>query len=353
MEKTLSIGSYTAKLPLIQGGMGVGISLGNLAGAVAKAGGIGIISAAQIGYRQEGFEKHPVESNLKAMEEELQKAREIAPDGVIGFNIMVALDHYKEYVQKAVEIGADVIISGAGLPVDLPKFAKGGKTALVPIVSSARAAKTIIRYWKKKYQYKPDAVVIEGPFAGGHLGFSSEDIAYYNEHSYDDEVNNILDVVKQYEQEYESDIPVVLAGGIENAQKVEHAFSLGVDGVQVATRFITTYECDAAEAYKKAYLNVKPEDIRIVKSPVGMPGRAIYNTFMQEVEEKGRLLPDKCLRCLEHCDRATIPYCISSALIHAAKGELDKGLLFIGAHGTGRTELESVEDVIASLFPEV
>ena len=350
MEQTLCIGSHTARIPLIQGGMGVGISLGNLAGAVAKEGGVGIISAAQIGYRQEGFESHPVESNLKAMEEELKKAREIAPDGVIGFNIMVALDHYKEYVQKAVEIGADLIISGAGLPVDLPKYAQGGNTALVPIVSSARAAKTIMRYWQKKYQYKPDAVVIEGPFAGGHLGFSEEDIEFYNQNSYDEEVHKIQDIVKSFEEVYDSHIPVALAGGLDSKEAVAHAFDLGVDAVQVATRFITTHECDASETYKRAYLNIKDEDIRIVKSPVGMPGRALNNTFIKEVEKQGRIMPDRCLRCLEHCDRANIPYCISSALIHAAKGDLDKGLLFIGAHGTGRKELESVKEVITSLL---
>ena len=349
MRKTLTIGNYTSRIPMIQGGMGVGISLGNLAGAVAKEGGIGIISAAQIGYRQPGFEDHPVESNLKAMEEELQKAREIAPDGIIGFNIMVALDHYKEYVQKAVEIGADLIISGAGVPVDLPKYTGETDTALVPIVSSRRSAHTILKYWERKYHYKPDAIVIEGPCAGGHLGFSKKDLDYYKENSYDDEVRAIMDLVKEYEQKYEQPIPIVLAGGLNNAEAVEHAFSLGVDGVQVATRFITTYECDASPAYKNAYLNVKDEDIIIVESPVGMPGRAINNNFMKNVKKRGRIMPDKCLSCLKTCDRANIPYCISSALIRAAKGDLENGLLFIGAHGANRTQLEHVKDVISSL----
>ena len=276
----LVIGDLVAKIPVIQGGMGVGVSLSNLAGAVALEGGIGVISTAQIGYREPDFDLHPIEANLKAIGDEIRKAKEKAKGGIIGVNIMVATQRYEDYVKAAVEAGVDLIISGAGLPMTLPELIKGAKTKIAPIVSSVKSAQVICKYWLKKYNYLPDMVVIEGPKAGGHLGFSKEQLDHIEEMDYDTEIRNIIEEVNKFAQTQEKEIPVVVAGGIYSREDMEHAFSLGAKGVQVATRFVTTYECDASEAYKQAYLNAKKEDIVIVKSPVGMPGRAINNAFM-------------------------------------------------------------------------
>ena len=266
--KALKIGDLTAKYPIIQGGMGVGISLHSLAGAVAKAGGIGIISTAQIGFKDPEFLKAPMEANLRAIGEELKKAREIAPKGIIGFNIMVATRNYAQYVKEAVKAGADIIISGAGLPVSLPELVEGAKTKIAPIVSTAKSAMVICKMWDRKYKRIPDLLVIEGPLAGGHLGFSREDLSRYgadtkdvphtyHQDLYDEEIRGIMKVVKQFEEKYQKHIPVAIAGGIYTRADVEHAMELGADAVQVATRFVTTEECDAPESYKQAYINAK------------------------------------------------------------------------------------------------
>ena len=307
--KPLKIGNLTAKLPVIQGGMGVGISLSSLAGAVAKEGGIGIISTAQIGFREPDFAEDSQTANLRAIGKEFKKAREISPDGVIGFNIMVATRNYAEYVKAAVKAGADLIISGAGLPINLPEYVKGSATKIAPIVSSVKSAMVICKMWDRKYKTAPDLVVVEGPLAGGHLGFDREKLAYLGvdtEHAgdtfkkaeYDDEIKGIIALVREYAQKYKKEIPVVTAGGIYSHEDVMHQLELGADGVQVATRFVTTEECDAPMEYKQAYLDAKEEDIIIVKSPVGMPGRAIRNHFLREVE-KGRQAISHCYRCLE------------------------------------------------------
>lgn len=356
--KPLRMGNIEAKVPLIQGGMGVGISLGRLAGAVAKEGGIGIISAAQIGYREPDFDKNPKEANLRAIKKEYDKAREISPEGIIGFNIMVASRDYDDYVCEAIKAGADIIISGAGLPMDLPRIAKGTAVRLAPIVSTEKSAKVILKYWDKKYKQMPDLLVVEGPRAGGHLGFTKEQLADYlpgdksEESLYDMEIHSIFSVVGKYEEQYGKKIPVALAGGIENRRQALHAFSLGADAVQVATRFVTTKECDADIRYKETYLNAKEEDITIVKSPVGMPGRAIKNSFMERVMKGEKIPHSPCHRCLAKCNPSEIPYCITDALIHAAKGEVEEALLFCGAYAYRAEHLETVKEVIDSLMPE-
>lgn len=360
----LRIGNVAAKVPIIQGGMGVGISLGNLAGAVAKEGGIGIISSAQIGYREPDFEQNPKECNLRAIKTEYEKARSIAPDGVIGFNIMVALQHYGEYVRAAAEAGADLIISGAGLPTDLPKYVAGTSAKIVPIVSSVKSANVILKYWDKKYSRTADMVVIEGPKAGGHLGFSREQLLFYTGEgssdtasdsqgmsaTYEEEILKIREAVQSYAEKYGMEIPVVAAGGIDTAAEMERIMKLGVQGVQVATRFVTTVECDADERYKMAYINAKKEDIQIVKSPVGMPGRAIRNSFLSRVMNGERTAPKKCLGCLRKCNPGEIPYCITDALIHAAKGEVEDALLFCGANAYKAERIETVKDVMDSFL---
>ena len=361
--KPLTIGNLTAKYPVIQGGMGVGISLSSLAGAVAKEGGIGIISTAQIGFKDPDFLKAPMESNLRAVRSEFEKARKIAPDGIIGFNIMVATKRYAEYVKAAVDAGADIIISGAGLPVSLPEYVKGSNTRIAPIVSTAKSAMVICKMWDRKFQRVPDLVVIEGPLAGGHLGFSKEQLAAYgadtadipatyHQDAYDQEILAIMQVVKGYEEKYACHIPVAIAGGIFTRSDVKHAFELGADGVQVATRFVTTEECDAPMSYKQAYINAKKEDIVITNSPVGMPGRAIMNPFLRTIKEKP-LKVEHCYHCLEHCDPATIPYCITKALSNAAEGDLDHALLFCGSNAYRCDKIETVKAVLEDLTGEV
>ena len=346
----LEIGDLVARLPLIQGGMGVGISLGNLAGAVAKAGGIGIISAAQIGFKEDDFEQNPYEANLRAIEKEYNKARMISPDGVIGFNIMVAMNHYNEYVKAAAKAGADIIISGAGLATELPELVKGYKAKIAPIFSSEKAANVLLKLWDRKYKKTADLVVIEGPKAGGHLGFSKEEVMEITEESYAETIKNTIAVVKSYAEKYGKKIPVVVAGGIYDNKDVERILALGADGVQVASRFVTTEECDADIKYKEAYLNCSKEDIQLVSSPVGMPGRAIRNSFTERVARGEKEKITKCYGCLRKCNPAEIPYCISRALINAVKGDVENGLIFSGAESYRMKSLETVQDVVDSLF---
>lgn len=344
--KTLKIGELTARIPVIQGGMGVGISLSGLAGSVAACGGVGVISTAQIGYRDPEFEKDPIKTNLRVIGEEIQKAREIAKGGILGVNIMVATKQYAEYVKAAVKAGIDLIISGAGLPMELPKLVAGSKTKIAPIVSTVKAARVICRFWDHHYQRMPDLVVIEGPKAGGHLGFSRKQLEEFTPVTYDQEIRGILAEVKKYADKYGKEIPVVVAGGIFTREDMLHAMELGADGVQMGTRFVTTWECDASEAYKQTYLHAKKEDIVIVDSPVGMPGRAIRNRFLEEKESR-RESNKKCYQCIATCDPANTPYCITRALVHAAKGETDDALLFCGENAWRCEKMEHVADIMA------
>lgn len=345
--EALKIGNLVAPVPIVQGGMGIGISLGGLAGAVAKEGAVGIISAAQIGYLDAEFNRNPFEANMRAIKSEFQKAKEIANQhGIVGFNIMVAMKHYAEYVTEAAKAGAELIISGAGLPTELPALVKGYQTKIAPIVSTEKSAKVILKYWDRKHKRTADMVVIEGPKAGGHLGFTNEQMEQYHEEAYAIEIQKILEVTKSYEEKYDCKIPVIVAGGIATKEDMEQAMSLGAQGVQVATRFVTTEECDAEEAFKMSYVRATKEDIQIVKSPVGMPGRAIMNPFMKRVMSGEKITPKKCLQCLHSCKPAEIPYCITEALINAAQGDLDQALLFCGSEAYQATKIETVKDVV-------
>lgn len=348
--KPLKLGNIEAKAPIIQGGMGIGISLGGLAGTVALEGGIGIISAAQIGYREPDFDIDTKAANLRAIKKEYEKARAIAPEGIIGFNLMVAMRHYEDYVRAAVETGADLIVSGAGLPTELPGIVKDADVKLAPIVSTEKSAKVILKYWDKKYKRIPDLLIIEGPHAGGHLGFAREKLEEFDKFSvYAKEVKRILDVVKEYEKKYGKKIPAALGGGIDTPEAAKAALSLGADAVQVATRFVTTEECDADIRYKESYIKAGKEDIVIVKSPVGMPGRAIRNKLIKRVEAGEKIPHSPCHRCLHRCNPSQIPYCITDALIHAAKGEVEEALLFCGANAYKADKIETVKEVIDDL----
>lgn len=347
----LKIGKKYTKLPLIQGGMGIGISLGGLAGAVAAEGGAGVISAAQIGFREPDFDEEPFTANLRAIHKEVEKARALSKEGVIGMNVMTAMNGYESYVREAVKAGVDFIVSGAGLPVDLPAYAEGSDTAIAPIVSTEKSASVILKYWDKKYKKIPDLLIVEGPKAGGHLGFTKEQLEFFTENKYKEEIGAILRLVKTYEEKYGEKIPVILAGGIDSREKAEEAFSIGADGIQVATRFVTTKECDAASEYKEAYVKAKKEDICIVKSPVGMPGRAIHNAFLEKVE-RGEKKLCKCHKCLHRCNPGEIPYCITDALIQAAEGNVEDALIFCGANAWKISEIQTVSQVVRELFPD-
>ena len=348
-QKELKIGDLTLRRPIFQGGMGVGVSLGGLAGAVAAAGGAGAISAAQIGFREPDFDTRTLEANLRAMDKELNKARRIAKGGVVGFNIMVAMQHYADYVRQAVKGGADFIVSGAGLPVDLPGYAAGSDVKLAPIVSTEKSAAVILKYWAKKWNRVPDFLVIEGPKAGGHLGFTGEQLSFFDAVTYREEVKRIIAKVQEYEEKFSGKIPVVLGGGISSREKADEAFALGVDAIQVASRFVTTEECDADECYKQAYIKAREEDVMLVKSPVGMPGRAIRNSFAERVMGGEKLPPKRCRGCIKGCKPAEIPYCITEALIQAVKGDVENGLLFCGADAWKAERMETVQEVIDDL----
>lgn len=346
--RPLIIGDLVAKIPIIQGGMGVGVSRSRLAGAVAKEGGIGIISTAQIGYDEPDFNKHQIETNLEAIDKHVKLAKKMADDGVVGVNIMVATKQYERYVKAACEAGADVIISGAGLPITLPGLVKGFQTKIAPIVSSIRAASVILKMWDKKYKATADFIVIEGPEAGGHLGFSKDQLDHVEELDYDSEIKGIIDTKKEYEDRYQKKIPVIVAGGIFDKEDIAHVLELGADGVQIATRFVVTEECDASDEYKKAYLDAKKEDIKIVISPVGMPGRAIENPFLKKVE-MGKMAISKCFNCLEHCNPKEAPYCITQALINAVEGKVDEGLIFCGSNVDRLKEMTTVKELFKEL----
>lgn len=344
-SKPLIIGDLKAEVPVIQGGMGVGISLSGLAGAVAAQGAIGIISTAQIGYREPDFDDHPIEANMRAIKKEVRRAKEISSGGIVGVNIMVATREYGRYVKAAVEAGVDLIISGAGLPMQLPELAAGSNVKLAPIVSSVKSADVICKYWIRKYDRLPDLVVIEGPRAGGHLGFKMEELQEIDDAAYDEEIGRIIARVQEYGAPKGKEIPVVVAGGVYERSDMDRYLAMGAAGVQVATRFVTTYECDAADAYKQAYIDAKQEDIVIVKSPVGMPGRAILNPFMKRAKE-GQIPHGKCHLCISTCKPAQTPYCITEALVNAAVGNVDNALLFCGSNAYRATHLEHVKDII-------
>ena len=344
----LKIGNLIAKLPIIQGGMGVGISLSNLAGNVAKYGAIGVISAAHPGYLENDFEKNTLQANLRALKNHIKKAKEIINNGIIGVNIMVAMKNYKEFVKASIEGGADLIISGAGLPLKLPEYTLNNEIKILPIVSSSKATKLILSYWKKHYNKIADGIIVEGPKAGGHLGFKSDTLEN-DIINFDDNVNEIIKTVKQLESEYKKEIPVIVAGGIFDSDDIKKYMELGANGVQIGSRFVATYECDADIKFKEAYLNCNKDDIKIVKSPVGMPGRAINNDFLRKINNESDKI-NKCYNCLVPCNPATTPYCISEALINAARGDIDNGLIFCGANAYRINKIMSVKELLDELI---
>lgn len=351
--KGIKLGNKESKYPIIQGGMGVGISLHKLAGTVSKEGGIGIISTADIGYKEEDFEKNSNEANLRAIVKEIKLARKIAgEDKILGVNIMVALKNYAEIVKECVKQRIDLIISGAGIPKDLPEYVKNTETKIAPIVSSLRCCKLIVKHWMTKYNYVPDMIVIEGTEAGGHLGFKLEELEENNKPKLEDITVEVVNYIKEIENKTGKSIPVISAGGIWDSKDIKKFLNLGASGVQMATRFVTTNECDASIEFKKAYINAKKDDIKIIKSPVGMPGRAIYNKFIESTE-KEKCKIEKCYNCIKTCDLKTTPYCITKALINAAKGNMENALVFCGSNVGRVKEIVPVHDLMQELVVEL
>ena len=349
----LTLAGRALTVPILQGGMGVGVSLGGLAGAVAACGGMGCISTADTGYRELDFEKDPVSANRRALAEEIKKAKEIAGGaGIVAINAMVATQNYADAVKTAVEAGVDAIVSGAGLPLELPGLVGKADVALAPIVSSGRAAKLILRRWAKAFGRTADFVVIEGCKAGGHLGFAEEDLLAGKCQTLDEILPEVLAEVKPFEEQFGHAIPVFVAGGVYTGEDMAHYMKQGAAGVQIATRFIPTYECDASQTYKDVLLNASAEDVRIIHSPVGMPGRALNTPLVQKLSEGMRFPPKRCARCLKGCNPAQVPYCITHALIEAVKGNVEEGLFFCGANVGRLDKMRSVRALMDELMNE-
>ena len=347
----LRIGDLVATLPIIQGGMGVGISLSRLSAAVANEGGIGVIATAGIGMAEPDFFTNFGEANLRALRREIRTAR-AATTGILGVNIMVALTNYADLVGTAVEEKIDIIFSGAGLPLNLPSYLpKDSRTKLVPIVSSGRAATLLCKRWTERFDYLPDAIVVEGPRAGGHLGFKTEQI-FDPAFALEKLIPDVLEAVRPFAQAAGKPVPVIAAGGIFTGADVLKFMQMGAAGVQMGTRFVTTDECDASLQFKQAYIESSEDDIVIIQSPVGMPGRAIRNPFIDSVND-GEKKPYRCpYHCIITCDYHNSPYCIALALINAQKGNLKHGFPFAGANAYRTTEIVSVKALMQSLVQE-
>lgn len=352
---TLKIGDLEIRVPIIQGGMGVGISLANLASAVSNERGVGVISSIGLGLLYPKSGSTYSEANKAALRNEIRKAR-MRTDGVLGINIMVAITDFDDIVKVALEEEIDIMFLGAGLPLKIPQnlaleYLLKTKTKIVPIISSARAAKIIFGYWEKNYNHVPDAVVLEGPLAGGHLGFKNQQIND-PEYALEKLLPDLLAIISEFEEKFNKEIPVIAAGGIYSGKDIYKFIKLGASGVQLGTRFVATDECDASDNFKKQYMNCSSDDIGIIKSPVGLPGRGIVNKFLKDVAS-GIKKPYKCpFKCLKTCDYQNAPYCIALALINAKNGKLENGFAFCGSNAFKIENIVSVKKLMSELQEE-
>ncbi|RKY37781.1 MAG: nitronate monooxygenase [Candidatus Omnitrophota bacterium] len=347
----LIIGDKEVKIPIVQGGMGVMVSRYSLASAVASCGAMGTIASVGLGYGSPENETNYLQASLKGLEKEIQLAR-ASTKGVVGVNNMVALTNYAQLVRVAVKEKADFIASGAGLPLKLPEFAEGSAIKLIPIVSSGRATDVIIKTWKKRYNRLPDAVIVEGPLAGGHLGFRVQDLSANADVSLENLVIAVLKVVRGYEQAFNVSIPVIAAGGIFDGKDISRFLKLGASGVQMATRFVATFECSVTDKFKNLYIAAKKDDITIIKSPVGMPGRVIKTKFIEKLLS-GKKEEVKCnYKCLKTCNPRNVPYCIAKALFNAVRGDLDNAVVFAGSNAVRVKKIVSVKNLIDELVAD-
>ena len=347
----MTIGELKIRVPIIQGGMGIGISLSRLASAAANMGGIGIISTVGIGLTGKSNNLGWKKGNIEGLKQEIRKARQLT-SGVLGVNIMSVLTDFSDMVKTSIDEGIDIIFSGAGLPLDLPSYlVKGKQTKLVPIVSSGRAANIITQKWKQNYDYLPDAFVVEGPKAGGHLGFKSEALQDVK-NSLENLVDEVVKVAREIKDKFQKEVPVIAAGGIFTGKDIHSIMKHGATGVQLGTRFIATEECDASQEFKQAILDAEDKDIQIIKSPVGMPGRSIFNRFLEEAND-GQRRPRVCKHhCIRSCNPKTTLYCISEALVAAFRGNLKDGFAFVGSNAGRIKKISTVKEIFTELQEE-
>lgn len=344
----LRIGNLTAEIPIVQGGMGVRVSLASLAAAVAEQGGIGTISSIGLG----DFEasQHEYERiSREALQEEIRKAQAMT-DGILAVNFMGVLSNVDDLLRTAVREGIKMIVFGAGLPMRLPKIVEDPSVNLVPIVSSARGAELILRGWAKRFDRTAGAIVLEGPLAGGHLGFTIEQLEHLEDYALERLVPELVEAVKPFEDRFGHKIPVIAAGGIFDGADIARMLSLGASGVQMATRFVCTEECDTSRAFKQTYVDATEEDIVIVKSPVGLPGRAVRNRFLKDLEKVDKLDIRCRYHCLSVCKVAEAKFCIAQALVNAYLGDIDHGLVFCGQNAHRIDRIVPVADLIAELM---
>lgn len=346
---SFKIGDLTIAVPIIQGGMGVGISLSGLASAVANEGGVGVISSAGLGLLYKDFSANFLEASIAGLKEEIRKTREKTM-GVIGVNIMVAMSNFADMVKTAIAEKIDIIFAGAGLPLELPKYLlPGSATRLVPIVSSGKAARLICENWMSKCGYLPDAIVVEGPKAGGHLGFRRDQIEDPR-YALEKLVPEVVHEVRAFEERYDRSIPVIAAGGIYTGEDIYQIMDKGASGVQLGSLFVTTEECDASDSFKQMYINASEKDVEIIQSPVGMPGRAIGNSFLDKVKQ-GLKVPVKCpFKCIKTCNVEQSPYCIILALINAYRGNMNAGYAFAGSNAYRATKITTVKEIFSELL---
>jgi len=347
----LKIGQITSRLPIIQGGMGVGISLSGLASAVANEGGIGVIASIMIGINEPNIASNGSQANIDALKREIRNAKRLTR-GILGVNIMVASTNFGGTVRATIDENIDIIFVGAGLPLNLPGYLKkGDRTKLVPIVSSGRAASILCKKWLSKYQYLPDAFVVEGPMAGGHLGLKVEQLEH-PDFTLENLLEGVIEAVRPFEQSEKKQIPIIAAGGIFNGHDIYRFLGLGAAGVQMGTRFVATHECDADIAFKEMYVNAQKEDLVIINSPVGLPGRAIRNQFIDNINN-GEKKPLKCpYHCIKTCDPEKSPYCIALALERARRGKLKHGFAFAGQNAYRVKKIVPVKELMNSLAAE-
>jgi NAD(P)H-dependent flavin oxidoreductase YrpB (nitropropane dioxygenase family) len=354
MMNQLNIDGLIATLPIVQGGMGIGVSLSGLASAVANQGGIGVISAVAIGMTDPDYKNNLRQSNLIALRKEIQRAKSLT-DGIIGVNIMMAVTDFEQLLTASLEEHVDIVFVGAGLPIGsiFEKF-KDTKTKFAPIVSSARAARLIFQHWSDKLGRVPDALVIEGPLAGGHLGYAKIDVVH--------PVNNLvtlirileetLPVIHEFEKQYNREIPIIAGGGVYSGGDIFDILKAGAKGVQMGTRFITTTECDVSDTFKYQFINSNEDSITIIDSPVGLPGRVISNDFVKDIQA-GNQKPIKCgWKCMSKCDYKKVQFCVAEALLNATRGDFSKGFAFSGMNGYKATEIISVKETMDQIKQE-
>ncbi|OQX74914.1 MAG: nitronate monooxygenase [Bacteroidetes bacterium 4484_276] len=352
--KPLKIGDLTIKVPIIQGGMGVAISLSGLASAVANQGGVGVISAVGIGMLEPDYIKNFRNANKRALSKEIQKARKLSQQGIIGVNLMYAASDFDDLLEVVIDEKTDMVFISAGLPlknpVNLPveKLENSG-VKIIPKISSPRAAKLIFQYWVNHYNRVPDGIVIEGPLSGGHLGFKKTELIN-PKIKLSDLIKETIEILKPFEDKFNVEIPVIAAGGIYTGEDIHNIMQSGAKAVKMGTRFVPTFECDADEAFKMSYISAKKEDIVLIDSPVGLPGRVVKNKFVEDIL-KGIKKPVSCpWKCLKTCDYKKVSFCIAQALFNAAQGKMEEGFAFAGTNAYLSEKLQSVKEIFAELI---